>query len=140
MSLRPPEPPCSVLPVIQETLEVGREHQATGAVRVRKEVQRDQVPFSGVCVRETVHTERVPVNRPVDARQAPWQTQDALVIPVYEERLVRQLFLTEELHVKRRRESTEETGMAELRRDDVVVERLDPETQTWVRDDVPPEV
>lgn len=139
MSLRSPESSRTVLPVIQETLEIGRERESVGAVRIRKEVHHDAVPVSTTSVRETVWTERVPVNRPVDAMQAPWKTEDALVIPVYEERLVRQLFLTEELHVRRQRESIEETGHADLRREEVVVERLDPETQSWVRQDLPPE-
>ena len=63
--------------------------------------------------------------------EGPRQTADALVIPVYEERLVRQLFLTEELHVRQRRESVEETGKAE---------RLNPQAQTWVRDELPSQV
>lgn len=130
----------TVLPVIEETLEIRREREATGTVRVRKEVHHEQVPVDTTSVRETVHTERVPVNRPVEAMQAPWQTEDALVIPVYEERWVRQLFLTEELHVRWRRESVDETGTADLRREEVVVERLDPETQTWVRQALPPSV
>lgn len=139
MSMRPPES-RQVLPVIEETLEIHRERETTGTVRVRKEVHHDTVPVSSTSIRETVWTERVPVNRPVDAMQAPWETEDTLVIPVYEERLVRQLFLTEELHVRRLRESVDDSGSADLRREEVVVERLDPETQTWVRQDLPPGV
>lgn len=134
------EPTSRVIPVIEESLEVGQERVSTGTVRVRKEVHHDKVPVPCTTVRETVETERVPVNRPVAAAEGPWQTADALVIPVYEERLVRQLFLTEELHVRRRRESVDETGQAELRREEVVIERLNPQTQTWVRDETPPGV
>ncbi len=128
----------TVVPVIEETLEIRREREAIGSVRIRKEVHHDEVPVVGTHVRETVHTERVSVNRPVEAMRAPWETEDALVIPVYEERMVRQLFLTEELHVRRQRQSVEESDSVVLRREEVVVERLDPETQTWVRQALPP--
>ena len=54
------------------------------------------------------------------------------MIPVYEERLVRQLVLVEEIHVRRRRESFEHTVATSLRREEVIVERLDPATHEWV--------
>ncbi len=129
-----------VLPVLEETLEISRERDITGTVRVRKAVHHDQVQVPTRSVRETVETEGVAVNKPVEAMAPPWQTDDALVFPVYEERLVRQLFLVEELHVRRRRETIDETGTADLRREEIVVERLDPETQTWVRQDLAPGV
>ncbi len=132
--------PPRVLPIVEETLEIRREREVTGVVRVRKEVHHDSVPVSATRLRETLHAERVRMNRPVDGMEPPRETDDALVIPVYEERWVRQLFLVEELHVRRQRESVEESGSADLRREEVVVERLDPETQTWVRQDLPPSV
>lgn len=142
MSPRAPYPPAppTVIPVLQEVLEVQREREVLGTVRVRKEAHHDEVPVSTTCVRETVHTERVPINRAVDAMEPSRQTEDAWVIPVYEERWVRQLFLTEELHVRRLRETVEDAGDVRLRREEVVVERLDPETQTWVREALPPAV
>ena len=76
----------------------------------------------------------MPVNQVVETAETSRTVGDLLVIPVYEERLVRQLVLVEEIHVRRRREPFEHTVAASLRREEVIVERLDPVTRQWVAD------
>ena len=123
-----------VIPVLAEQAQVHLEREHTGTVRVRKVVHTLAEPVAAAGYREVVETTRVPVNQVVEAVQVPRTVGDLLVIPVYEERLVKQLVLVEEIHVRRRREPFEHTVAASLRREEVIVERLDPATQQWVVD------
>ena len=122
------------IPVLAEQAQVQAHREHTGTVRVRKLVHEDSTPVGSVGFREVVETTRVPVNRVVEAAESSKTLGDMLVIPVYEERFVRQLVLVEEIHVRRRRESFEHTASIALRREEVVVERLDPATGQWVAD------
>lgn len=123
-----------VIPVLAEQAQVHLQRERTGTVRVRKVVHEVTEPVAAEGYREVVETTRVPVNQVVEAVEAPRTLDDLLVIPVYEERLVKQLVLVEEIHVRRRRESFEHTVATSLRREEVMVERLDPATQQWVPD------
>ena len=121
-----------VIPVLAEQAQVHLQREHTGTVRVRKVVHQATEPVAAQGYREVVETTRVPVNQVVEAAEAPRTLDDLLVIPVYEERLVRQLVLVEEVHVRRRRESFEHTVATSLRREEVIVERLDPATGQWL--------
>lgn len=123
-----------VIPVLAEQAQVHLQREHTGTVRVRKEVHLVTEPVAAQGYREVVETTHVPVNQVVEAVEAPKTVGDLLVIPVYEERLVRQLVLVEEIHVRRRREPFEHTVATSLRREEVIVERLDLATQEWVAD------
>jgi len=123
-----------VIPVLAEQAQVHLEREHTGTVRIRKVVHNVTEPVAARGYREVVETTRVPVNQVVDAVEAPKTLDDLLVIPVYEERMVRQLVLVEEIHVRRRREAFEHTVATSLRREEVIVERLNADTQQWVAD------
>ena len=123
-----------VIPVLAEQAQVHLQRECTGTVRVRKVVHQVTEPVAATGYREIAETTRGPVNQVVEAVEAPRTLGDLLVIPVYEERLVRQLVLVEEIHVRRRRESFEHTVATSLRREEVIVERLDPATHEWVAD------
>jgi len=123
-----------VIPVLAEQAQVHLLREHTGTVRVRKVVHQASEPVAARGYREVVETTRVPVNQVVEAIEPPRTLDELLVIPVYEERLVRQLVLVEEIHVRRRRESFEHTAATSLRREEVIVERLDPATFQWVPD------
>ena len=123
-----------VIPVLAEQAQVHLQRERTGTVRVRKVVHQVTEPVAATGYREIAETTRVPVNQVVEAVEAPRTLGDLLVIPVYEERLVRQLVLVEEIHVCRRRESFEHTVATSLRREEVIMERLDPATHEWVAD------
>jgi len=124
--------PALVIPVLAEQARVELVREHTGTVRVRKVVHEVHEPLSAQGYREVVETTRVPVNQVVEAVQAPREVGEVLVIPVYEERLVKQLVLLEEIHVQRRREPFEHSAAVALRREEVVVERLDPASGQWV--------
>ena len=122
------------VPVLVEQAQVQVQREITGKVRVRKLVHEESVPVSSEGFRELVETTRVPVNQVVEATESSKTLGDLLVIPVYEERFIKQLVLVEEIHVRRRRESFEHIASIVLRREEVVVERLDPATGQWVAD------
>ena len=123
-----------IIPVLSEEAQVHVQREHTGTVRVRKVIHQQTEPVSAGGYREVVETTRVPVNQVVEAVEPPKNLGELLVIPVYEERLVRQLVLVEEIHVRRRREPFEHTAATSLRREEVIVERLDPATRQWVPD------
>jgi stress response protein YsnF len=123
-----------VIPVLAEQAQVHLQREHTGTVRVRKVVHQVTEPVAAEGFREVVETTRVPVNQVVEAVEASRTLGDLLVIPVYEERFVKQLVLVEEIHVRRRREAFEHTVATSLRREEVIVERLDPATGQWVAD------
>lgn len=121
-----------VIPVVVETLEIQRVADQTGTVRVRKVVHEvpDTTDVSGM--QESVETVRVPMNRVVEVAVGPHQRGDILVVPVYEERWVRQVVLLEEVHVSKRRTVIAQGDAVALRREEIVVERLDPATSQWL--------
>jgi stress response protein YsnF len=121
-----------VIPVLGEQAQVHAVREHTGTVRVRKVVHEACEPVGAPGYREVVETVRVAVNRVVPAVRAPWQEGGALVVPVYEERLVHQLVLLEEIHVRRRREPLHTDAV--VRREEAIVERLDPQTRQWIRE------
>jgi uncharacterized protein (TIGR02271 family) len=128
-----------VIPVIQEEMTVSPQQVETGRVRVRKSVSQDSVRVNEAITTEHVVTERVPIGAVVSEAPVMRQEGDVLVIPVVEERLVvrRELVLVEEIRLTRRRDARPSVQDVTLRRESVVVERLDPATQQWnVVDDV----
>lgn len=113
------------VPVVRERLEVVRRMVPTARVRIttRPRYETVEVPV-GELSRDEVQVERVPVGRFVEAEPKPRMDGEDLVVPVLEERLVKRLWLREELRIRTRRVAA--SGIAErvtLRTDDVHVER-----------------
>ena len=121
---------AAMIPVIQESLEIGTRTVDTGrGVRISKTVA--ELPFE---VREILHHDEisvlhVPIDRIVAVGEAPTSRYegDTLIIPIVEEVVVveRRLRIKEELHVTttRREEQYAETVM--LKSERVHVERFD---------------
>lgn len=114
------------IPVAEEQLVRQKRKVETGRVRVTKRVSTRVEQVDDPLVQETVHVERVAVNRPVDEPVPARHEGDTLVIPVFEETLVvrKQLVLKEELRVTRRRTELHRPQQVTLRREEVSVERL----------------
>lgn len=119
------------IPVTEERLVRQKRRVETGRVRVTKRVSTRVEEVDDPLVQETVHVERVAVNRPVDEPVPVHHEGDTLIIPVFEEILVvrKQLMLKEELHVTRHRTESHRPQQVTLRREDVSVERLPSRTQ-----------
>ena len=97
-----------VLPVVDEQLVAGKRTVETGAVQVRKRIERRVRTVEAPLIQEAVEVRRVPVNKEVGEMPRIVETGDEIVIPVVEEELVvsRRLILKEEVHLIRRRTAT----------------------------------
>ena len=123
--------PSPVLPLAEETLNVGVREAVTGGVRVSTVTETVEEVVRQELVGTRADVERVPVNRtlaPGEAPPAPRTEGDVTIIPILEEVVVveKRLVLKEELRITRR--STRETFEVpvELRRQRAVIERLPP--------------
>lgn len=111
------------IPLAEERLVLGKEVAETGRVRISSRVEEEEVPVEETLVREKVRVERVAVDEVQAEPPRIREEGDRLVVPVFEEVLVKRFHVTEELHVSR--EQTEEpfSGSVPLRRTKVEVER-----------------
>lgn len=118
-----------VIPLVEEQLVVGKTEVETGRVKVRREteeyVQTVNVPLTDV----RWEVEHVPVDQRVDAQPEMRQVGDTIIFPLVEERLVvtRELWLREEVHVRRIKSTVEKSADFSLKRDVLVEERSNPE-------------
>jgi uncharacterized protein (TIGR02271 family) len=127
----PPADDTRVIPVIEETLDVQKLQVETGGVRIIKVVHEREEVVNVPRVREEVTVERVTLNRLVDTPVSMRQEGDTLIIPLLEEVVVmeKRLMLKEELRITKRRIEEQASQQVTLRREEVVVERLDPSKQ-----------
>jgi uncharacterized protein (TIGR02271 family) len=127
----PGEPPL-VLPVIRETLDVETRPVETGRVRIRKIVREREELVDPPLLRDEVVVERVPVNRVVEGPIPVRSEGDMLIIPLFEEVLVieKRLLLKEEVHLTKRRVETHQPQRVTLRREEAIVEHINPEGDT----------
>jgi uncharacterized protein (TIGR02271 family) len=94
-----------VLPVVEETVRIGKRVRETGRTAVhvtpRERTERVDVPLA----REEVHVARVRVDRFVDAPPPVRQEGDVTIVSVVEEVVVvqKRLRVKEELHITKRR-------------------------------------
>lgn len=79
----------------------------------------------------------VTINQVVGDTVRPHQRGYTLIVPVYEERWVLQLVLVEEVQVVKRRTELAQGEVVALRREELVVERLDSVTDQWMPEPSP---
>lgn len=122
----------AVVPVIEEDVAVGKRWFETGRVRVHKVVRQEEQTVEETLLKEEVQVQRVPVNRVLDAPADTRYDGDTLIIPIMEERLVveKRLVLTEEIHVTRRQQEVLAAQTVTVHKEDVIIERLQPEQLT----------
>jgi uncharacterized protein (TIGR02271 family) len=127
----PPADDTRVIPVIEETLDVQKRRVETGGVRIIKVVHEREEVVNVPRVREEVTVERVTLNRLVDTPVSMRQEGDTLIIPLLEEVIVmeKRLMVKEELRITKHRIEEQASQQVTLRREEVVVERLDPSKQ-----------
>jgi uncharacterized protein (TIGR02271 family) len=108
-----------------------------GEIEVRTEV--DQIPgrLEVDAYREEVAIEHETVGEVVSERREPWEEDDVLIIPVYEEQLVvsKRLVLRERIRVRRISTTERQLYQDTLRRERLVVE--DPQHTGSVRENYP---
>ena len=114
-----------VVPLVAETVEVGKRTVETGKVRIRKTVKATERVVDEPVFEETVEVERVAINRPIPEAIGPRQEGDTLIVPLLEEVLVveKRLILREEVRITRRRVERRNPQTVILRSEEAEVER-----------------
>ncbi len=120
------------LQLVEETVRVDKCTVETGRVRVRTVVDDEPVIVSATLSGNYVTVDRVAVDRAIDAVPPPREVDGVMIISVVEERLrvVRELVLVEEVHMRNVRTSDpiEQTVIRRVMR--AVVEREAPNRET----------
>jgi len=121
----------SIIPVIEERLNIGKVWQETGRVQISKTVTEEAVDFRVPVSQEEVIMERKTINQYVDIAPAASRYEgDTLIIPVLKEVLVveKKLLLVEELHISKRKTEQVVTGSDVLRKESVSVNKTNQPT------------
>ena len=121
--------PTVIVPVVAETVEVGKRRVETGRVVVRKTVRTTEEVVDEPLVSEEVEVVRVPINRPIAEAVGPRQEGDTLIVPLLEEVLVveKRLILREEVRITRRKVERRAPETVTLRSEEATVERFEGE-------------
>ena len=116
----------TVIPVVEETLKIGKRAVERGRVQLRKYVTERSETADVPLVQERVEVERVSVGRAVDEAAPVRYEGDTMIVPLYEEVLVvsKQLMLVEEVRITTQRSEHREPQQVTLRREEISVERL----------------
>lgn len=115
------------LPVLEEHLSLDKRQVVTGRVRVSTRTETVEEVAASVLDRTRVEVTRVPVERIVEAAPPVRVEGETTIVSVVEERmvLVKQLVVTEELHIRQIVEQDAVRTTVPLRRQHAVIERLD---------------
>ena len=100
-------PAVPSLQLVEETLRVDTRTVETGRVRVRSVVDEEPLVVSATLSGNYVTVDRIAINRIVEAVPPPREVDGVMIISVVEERLrvVRELVLVEEVHMRDARTS-----------------------------------
>lgn len=122
----PDEPNRETIPIVEETATVATRRVTSGRVRIATRTEEIDHILPAELSSVEVDVVRVPVDRRIDAVPDVVTEGDLTIIPVVEERLVvtRELYLREEIHVRRveRRETVDVP--ATTRRQTAQIERI----------------
>ena len=115
----------TIIPLIAEQMQVGKQSVTTGKVRLHRDVESFTDSVSLPLTRTSWEIDRSPVGQLVAEKPEPRQEGDFMIFPLVEERLVakREYFLIEEVRVRQVATTTERTATLELKRDVLTVER-----------------
>ncbi len=121
------------LQLVDETLRVDKRTVDTGHVRVRTIVDEEPVVVATTLTGNYVTVDRIAIDRLVDAVPPPREVDGVMIISVVEERLrvVRELVLVEEVHMRdvRTSELFEQTVSRRVMRAVVERDAIQPETE-----------
>ena len=125
------DPAETVLPVVEETLHLGKRLVETGRVRVSLSTTVEEEVLRETLLRRHAEVERRPVGRTVTEAPRVRQEGDLVIIPVVEEVLVveKRLVLKEEILLRLVSEEVEFEQPATRRVQHAVVERVPPASE-----------
>lgn len=121
------------LPVVEESLRVGKRQREGGGIRVTTEVEEVPVREEVAVRHETVDVRRTPVHRPADQREIGEAFQEGVFeVRARAEQIAvsKQLFVVEEIHIDKGVVERTETIQDTVRRTRVDVEELPGEAET----------
>ena len=115
----------TVIPVVEETLQIGKRSVTKGVVQLSKRVVERQETVDLPLQQERVEIERVSVNRLVSEAAPVRFDGDTMIVPLFEEVLVvsKQLMLVEEVRISKVRSERRDPQQVTLRRETVEVRR-----------------
>lgn len=117
-----------VMPVLEERVRIDKVVGQGRTVTVRTRPVTETIKLSEAVIRENVNVERVPVDKVVTEVPPVREDADLTVIPVVEERVrvVVDLVLREEIHLRRTREKVVEEFEAERQTTQVEIDEDSP--------------
>jgi uncharacterized protein (TIGR02271 family) len=116
----------TVIPVVHETIEVGKKTVETGRFNVVKQVTEESYTANIPLNKEEIIIEKKAINQYVDDNPPGIRLDgDTTIIPVIREVIVKRLLLVEEIHITKR--TTQHTASVNetLRKEEVVINRTD---------------
>jgi uncharacterized protein (TIGR02271 family) len=122
------EEPEMVIPVIEESLSVGKRTVETGRVKVVKKVEERIEAVDVNLLEDEYVIEQVAINEYVDGA-APQirQEGDTIILPVVKEVIVKRLLLAEEVRITKKTKQRNEHQDITLRKEAIIINRSDPE-------------
>lgn len=122
----PDDPNTEYLPIVEETASLAIRKVVTGRVRVANQTEEVDHILPTELSSVEVDVVRVPIDRKIEAVPDVVTEGELTIIPVVEERLVvtRELYLREEIHVRRVKQTETVEIPATTRRQTAQIERL----------------
>jgi uncharacterized protein (TIGR02271 family) len=117
-----------IIPLVEEQALVTKRKKLTEGVSVRTVVREEQKVIDEPLATEDIEVERTPLDRWVDAPVPVRHEGEVTVVTLVEEVVVveKRLRATEEIRITKRRSVRHEPQQVTLRREEAVVERLQP--------------
>ncbi len=114
-----------VIPLVAEGIEVGKTRVETARVRLRRETEEHVQTVNVALANVNWEVEHVPVDQLVESQPEIRQVGETLIFPLVEERMVvkRELWLREEVHVRKVTSTVEKTAQFPVKRDVLVEDR-----------------
>lgn len=117
------------IPVMEETVSIGKRMIESGGVRVVKTVSEREETINQTLMRETVSVDRVAVNRLLEKNEdlpVARTEGDVYIVPLFEEVVIteKRVRLVEEMRITRTRTETASPQTVTVRRENVSVEPI----------------
>ncbi|RZL18250.1 MAG: DUF2382 domain-containing protein [Sphingomonas sp.] len=111
------------VPLVEERVQVEKVEVETDRVRVRTVVDEHSEIIEQVLQTGRLDVRHIPLDQEVAEAPAPRQDGDTLIVSIVEERLVKRLFLVEEVHITQSSHAEAVRVPVSLRRMRAVVEQ-----------------
>ena len=111
------------VPLVEERVQIEKVEVETDRVRVRTIVDEHSETVEQVLQTGRLDVRHIPLDQEVAEAPAPRQDGDTLIVSIVEERLVKRLFLIEEVHITQSSHAEAVSVPVSLRRMRAVVEQ-----------------